>query len=111
MSDSINHYKQFLLREIQDRNAAGEIMQQGDYVRIVHDLYGVCECCDYEVGIDYEMEEYEGRWWFVDRVCDRESWRTLTCGARVFEIDDWFFTSCWIDAMRQKKPPEPAWEL
>ncbi len=93
-----------------DRHYIGDNLQRGDYVRIVPDLEDTCRECDYEIGIDYEMHDYEGRWWWVDRVCAKDAWK-LPCGCRVFEIDEWFFSTCMIDAADISKPPEPSWEL
>jgi hypothetical protein len=99
------------LEPVGAREFVADIIQRGDYVRIAPDFHNNCTECDYEIGIDYEMHDYEGRWWWVDRVCDKDAWSQLPCGCRVFEIDEWFFSTCWIDAIEVIKPAEPAWEL
>jgi hypothetical protein len=92
------------------REYVAEVLQRGDYVRISPSIDDGCQVCHYEIGVDYDMYDYEDRWWWVDRVCEKTAWN-LPCGCRVFEIDDWFFSTCWVDAVDIKTPPEPSWEV
>lgn len=92
------------------REFVDTMIQKGDKVRIAWCLDdNFCPHCDYSIGMDDWMYEYEGGYFIVDKM--NKDFPHVACGAKVFEIDDYIWSTCWIDRFTPANPPQKRWEV
>jgi hypothetical protein len=103
-------YKDMRVETRSQREYVDEVIKTSDVVRIAYSLDDhYCSECDYEIGMDDEMWEYEGAKLTVRRI--NRGWEHLNCGAKVFTSDGWMWSTCWIDRYYPDNPPQPRWQI
>lgn len=103
-------YKNIIVETDADREFVKGIVKAGDVVQIAYSLDDTC-CpeCSYEIGLDDEMYEDEGRDVEIKRLCT--GWEHLSCKAKVFTAGQWTWSTCWIDRFYPTNPPKMRWQI
>jgi len=87
-------------------------LTRSDMVRIADFSEETCWHCNDDIGIDYGMYEYVNQWWSVEGLDRATDWDYLECGAKVFLIDGFYWSTCWINGWYNPEIPLiPSWEV
>lgn len=102
------------IKNDKDRAFLAAHLQPGDRVKIGNmDEYDeeYCEVCEYEVGIDEYMYEYEFKWITVEKIHQKTFPHSRIPGT-AFASEGWFWSTCWV--IEYELPfnlRKPAWEV
>jgi hypothetical protein len=102
-------YHRIVVEDRASRIYTDELIRPKDKVRIAWSLEDhYCQACDYSIGMDDEMWDDEGCVLSVDKILKEFN---PSCGAKVFEAENWVWSTCWIDRFLPHEPPRESWTV